>query len=73
MPVLIAQCKKGQEIEIIEKGHWDRFQYKRDIDIDAEFEVLGSHVEEFMGKPRTLFDVKYTNLIRPGKEKEFIL
>ena len=73
MPVLIAQCKKGEEIEILEQGHWDRFQYKREIDIDAEFEVLSSHVEEFMGKPRTLFDVKYTNLIRPGKEKEFIL
>jgi hypothetical protein len=67
-PVLIAQCKKGERIEIIEKQRWHRFQYKRDINIDADFEVLGTHVEQFMGKPRTLFEVNYTNLIQTGKE-----
>lgn len=73
IPVLIARCKKGGKIEIIDQARWDRFQFKREIDIDAEFEVLGSHVEEFMGKPRTLFDVKYTNLIRSRREKEYVI
>jgi len=63
LPVLIATCLKGGKIRIIEKMFWDRFQYKREIDINAEFEVLSSYVERFMDKPRTLFDVKYTNLI----------
>jgi len=68
-PTLIARCKKDEKIEIVEQSNWDRFQYKREINIDAEFEVLGSRVEEFKGKPRTLFDVKYTNLIRSEKER----
>jgi len=72
-PVLIATCKKDENIEIIDQLRWEKFQYKREINIHAQFEVLGSRVEEFMGKPRTLFSVKYTNLIQPGREKEFIL
>ncbi len=72
-PVLIARCKKGEPIEIIDEGHWYRFLYKREIDTDAEFEVLSSHVEKFMGKPRTLFEVKYTNLIRSRKDQVVIL
>lgn len=72
-PVLIAKCRKGEEIEIIDEGHWYRFQYKREIDTDAEFEVLGSHVERFMGKTRTIFEVKYTNLIRSRKDQVVIL
>jgi len=72
MPVIIAQCKKDEKIEIIDPVRWDRFQYKREIDIDAEFEVLNSHVEEFMGKPRTLFEVKYAHLIS-RREKEFVI
>jgi hypothetical protein len=72
MPVIIAQCKKGEKIEIIDPVRWDRFQYKREIDIDAEFEVLNSHVEEFMGMPRTLFDVRYAHLIS-RREKELVI
>ncbi len=72
-PMLIARCKKGENIEIIDPERWDRFQYKREIDIYAEFEVLRSRVEEFMGKPRALFNVKYTNLIRSGRERAFAL
>ncbi len=72
-PVLIARCKKEEEIEILDQPRWDKFQYKREIDMHAQFEVAGSHVEEFMGKPRTLFNVRYTNLIRSGKEKVFVI
>lgn len=63
LPVLIATCTKGEKIRIIDSNRWDTFQYKREINIDAEFEVLHSYTEEFMGKPRTLFDVKYSDLI----------
>lgn len=73
VPVLIATCKRGENIHIIDQVRWDRFQYKREIDIDAAFEVLDSRVEEFMGKPRTLFKVKYANVIRSGREKEFLI
>lgn len=73
VPVLIATCKKGEKIHVIDQARWDRFQYKREIDIDAEFEVLDSRVEEFQGKPRTLFKVKYANVIRSGREKEFLI
>ncbi|MSN26554.1 MAG: hypothetical protein GJV46_11885 [Geobacter sp.] len=72
-PILIAKCKRGEPIEIIDEGHWYRFQYKREIDTGAEFEVLSSHVEKFMGKPRTVFEVKYTNLIRSRKDQVIIL
>ena len=73
MPVLIAKCFKGEKIELLDENCWERFQLKREIDIDAEFDVLGSQVEEFMGKPRTLFQVKYSKLLRNKREKEFIL
>ncbi|CAG0982706.1 hypothetical protein [Geobacter sp.] len=73
MPVLIALCKKGGKIRVVDQTRWDRFQYKREIDIDAEFEVLDSRVEEFQGKPRTLFKVRYANVIRSGREKEFFV
>jgi len=72
-PVLIAQCRKDEEVEILDQPRWDKFQYKREIDIHAQFEVVGSHVEEFMGKPRALFDVRYSNLIRSGREKVFAI
>jgi len=74
-PVLIARCKRDEKIEIIDEGHWYRFQYKREreIDTDAEFEVIGSHVEKFMGKRRTIFEVKYTNLIRSRRDQVVIL
>lgn len=72
-PVLIARCRRDEPIEIIDEGHWYRFQYKREIDTDAEFDVLSSHVECFMGRPRTLFEVKYTNLIRSRKDQVIIL
>ena len=70
-PVVIATCGKDEEIEVLDQARWDKFQYKREIDINAEFEVAGSRVEEFMGKPRTLFNVRYRNLIRSGREKVF--
>lgn len=72
-PVIIAHCRKGEDIEILDKVGWDKFQYKRQIDIYAQFEVLGSHVEEHLGKPRTLFNVKYNNLIRDRSDKVFII
>ena len=72
-PVIIAQCKKGEDIEVLDKLRWDNFQYKRNIDIYAQFEVLGSHDEEYMGKKRTLFNVKYNNLIKDRSDKVFIL
>lgn len=73
IPIIIARCKRDENIEIIDPVRWDRFQYKREIDIHAEFEVLGSHVQEYMGKTRTLFDVKYSNLIQTGREKVFVV
>jgi len=73
VPVIIATCKKGEKIQIIDQARWEKFQYKREIDIDAEFEVLCSREEEFMGKTRTLFYVKYANVIRSGREKEFVI
>ena len=73
VPVIIATCKKSEKIQIIDQARWDKFQYKREIDIDAEFEVLSSHVEEFMGKLRTLFEVRYANLIRSAREKECVI
>ena len=68
-PVVIATCKKDGEIKILDQARWDRFQYKREIDIKAEFQVASSQVEEFMGMSRTLFNVRYTNLIRSGRER----
>uniref|UniRef100_A0A831UC46 Uncharacterized protein n=1 Tax=Geobacter metallireducens TaxID=28232 RepID=A0A831UC46_GEOME len=73
VPVLIATCRRGEKINVVDQARWDRFQYKREIDIDADFEVLDSRVEEFQGKPRTLFKVKYANVIRSGREKEFLI
>lgn len=73
IPVLIATCKLGEKIEVIDPIRWDRFQYKREIEIYSEFTVLGSHVEEFMGKPRTLFNIKYSNLIKNRPEREFVI
>ncbi len=73
MPILIAKCNRGEKIEILNEEFWDRFQLKREIDIDAEFDVLGSQVEEYMGKQRTLFQVRYTKLLRNRSDKEFIL
>jgi hypothetical protein len=72
-PVKIAQCKKGEKIEILDQLGWDKFQYKRKIDIHAQFEVLGSKVEDYRGRPRTLFNVKYNNLIKGRSDKVFIL
>lgn len=72
-PVLIARCRKDEKIEILDQLQWGKFQYKREIDIHAQFEVIGSRVEEFMGRPRTLFNVRYTNLIRSGRERVFAI
>ena len=72
-PVMIACCKKGENIEILDKDGWDKFQHKRRIDIYARFEVLGSHVEEYMGKPRTIFNIKYNNLILGRTDKVFVI
>lgn len=73
VPVLIATCKKDEKIQITDQARWDKFQYKREIDICAEFEVLSSHIEEFMGTSRTLFNVKYANLIQSRRGKEYII
>lgn len=73
IPVVIAKCIKGGPIEILDPVRWDRFQYKREINIYAEFEVTGIRVEEFMGKPRTLFNVKYSDFIQSGRERAFVL
>ncbi|WP_298432123.1 hypothetical protein [Geobacter sp.] len=73
VPVIIATCKKGEKIQVIDQARWDKFQFKREIDIDAGFEVLSSHVEEFMGRPRTLFEVRYAHLIRSAREKECVI
>lgn len=63
-PVLIARCFRDRKIEVLDHFGWDRFQYKRKINIDAEFEVLASHIESYMDSLRTVFEVKYSNLIR---------
>lgn len=73
MPILIARCKRDEQIEIIDEGHWYRFQYKREINTDADFDVLSSHVEKFKSKPRTVFEVKFTNLIRSRRDQVIIL
>jgi predicted ABC-type ATPase len=68
-PVLIARCKLGEVIEILEPGRWNRFQYKRDVNVDAEYEVTGTRIEVVNGKERQLFEVDYKGLINPGKER----
>ena len=73
MPVIIAFCRKGEAIEILDQAAWDRFQYKREIDIYAQFEVLDRHVEEYQGKARTIFNIKYNNLIRGKGDKVFFI
>ena len=72
-PVLIARCSKGEVIEILDKAGWDRFQYKREIDINAQFQVLGRLVEEYLGKSRTLFNIKYNHMIRGRGDKVFFI
>lgn len=72
-PVLIACCRNGEEIEILDETAWKKFQYKREIDIYAQFEVLGRQEEEFMGRPRTLFNIRYNNLIRGRQDKVFFI
>jgi len=72
-PVIIAHCRKGEDIEIVDKKGWDNFQYKRKINIYAYFEVLGRHVEEYLGKPRTIFNIKYNNLIHGRDDKVFLI
>ena len=72
-PVLIACCRNGEEIEILDETAWKKFQYKREIDIYAQFEVLGRQEEEFMGRPRTLFNIRYNNLISGKADKVFII
>lgn len=61
--VLIARCFRDKKIEVLDHFGWDRFQYKREINIDAEFEVITSHVEAYLDSLRTVFEVKYSNLI----------
>jgi hypothetical protein len=72
-PVLIARCKKGEHIEILDNDGWDKFQHKRRIDIYARFEVLGSQIEEYLEKPRTIFNIKYNNLILGRTDKVFVI
>lgn len=62
-PILIARCVKGRKIEVLDHFGWDRFQYKRGINIDAEFEVIASRVEAYMDSLRTVFEVQYSNLL----------
>lgn len=69
LPILIAKCKKGEEIEVVDAKRWDRFQYKREINPSADFEIQNTAIEHHEGKERKLFDVKFANLIINGRER----
>ena len=71
--MIIARCRKGEDIEVIDKNGWKKFQYKREIDIFAYFEVLGRHVEEHMETARTIFNIRYNKLIHGREDKVFFI